>query len=49
MANGAWTEAVFTFNVNNLFDKHYYTNIGFYDSAYPGDPRNMMVTTRWDF
>ncbi|VVN03996.1 Ferripyoverdine receptor [Pseudomonas fluorescens] len=38
-----------TFNVNNLFDKHYYTNIGFYDSAYPGDPRNMMVTTRWDF
>lgn len=38
-----------TFNVNNLFDKHYYTNIGFYDSAYPGDPRNMMVSTRWDF
>ncbi|AUF98384.1 TonB-dependent siderophore receptor [Pseudomonas sp. 02C 26] len=38
-----------TFNVNNLLDKHYYTNIGFYDSAYPGDPRNMMVTTRWDF
>ncbi len=38
-----------TFNVNNLFDKHYYTNIGFYDSAYPGDPRNVMVTTRWDF
>ncbi|WP_106804293.1 TonB-dependent siderophore receptor [Pseudomonas sp. S5D5] len=38
-----------TLNVNNLFDKHYYTNIGFYDSAYPGDPRNVMVTTRWDF
>ncbi|MGY2414592.1 TonB-dependent siderophore receptor [Pseudomonas pergaminensis] len=38
-----------TLNVNNLLDKHYYTNIGFYDSAYPGDPRNVMVTTRWDF
>ena len=36
-------------NVNNLLDKHYYTNIGFYDSSYPGDPRNVMVTTRWDF
>ncbi len=38
-----------TLNVNNLFDKSYYTNIGFYDSAYYGDPRNVMVTTRWDF
>ncbi|MBC2405516.1 TonB-dependent siderophore receptor [Pseudomonas sp. WS 5106] len=38
-----------TLNVNNVFDKNYYTNIGFYDSAYPGDPRNMMVTTRWNF
>ena len=38
-----------TFNVNNLFDKVYYTNIGFYTSAYYGDPRNVMVTTRWDF
>jgi outer membrane receptor for ferric coprogen and ferric-rhodotorulic acid len=38
-----------TLNVNNLFDKVYFTNIGFYDSAYYGDPRNVMVTTRWDF
>ncbi|WP_175652894.1 TonB-dependent siderophore receptor [Pseudomonas sp. Marseille-P9899] len=38
-----------TVNVNNLFDKKYFTNIGFYDSAYYGDPRNVMVTTRWDF
>ncbi|NWE43849.1 TonB-dependent siderophore receptor [Pseudomonas yamanorum] len=38
-----------TLNVNNLFDKVYYTNIGFYTSAYYGDPRNVMVTTRWDF
>jgi outer membrane receptor for ferric coprogen and ferric-rhodotorulic acid len=38
-----------TLNVNNLFDKYYYTNIGFYNTAYYGDPRNVMVTTRWDF
>jgi outer membrane receptor for ferric coprogen and ferric-rhodotorulic acid len=38
-----------TLNVNNLFDKSYYTNIGFYNSAAYGEPRNFMVTTRWDF
>ena len=36
-------------NVNNLFDKYYFTNIGFYNSAVYGEPRNFMVTTRWDF
>ena len=36
-------------NVNNLFDKYYYTNIGFYNSSYYGDPRNVMFSTRWDF
>lgn len=38
-----------TVNLNNLFDKYYYTNIGFYNSAVYGEPRNFMVTTRWDF
>jgi len=38
-----------TVNVNNLFDKYYYTNIGFYNSSYYGDPRNVMLTTRYDF
>ena len=38
-----------TVNVNNVFDKYYYTNIGFYNSAIYGEPRNVMVTTRWDF
>ena len=38
-----------TLNVNNLFDKLYYTNIGFYNTAYYGDPRNVMLNTRWDF
>ncbi|WLH86702.1 TonB-dependent siderophore receptor [Pseudomonas sp. FP2338] len=38
-----------TLNLNNIFDKSYYTNIGFYNSAAYGEPRNVMVTTRWDF
>lgn len=38
-----------TLNVNNVFDKTYYTNIGFYNSSYYGDPRNVMLTTRWNF
>lgn len=38
-----------TVNLNNVFDKYYFTNIGFYNSAVYGEPRNVMVTTRWDF
>lgn len=38
-----------TVNLNNIFDKYYYTNVGFYNSAIYGEPRNVMVTTRWDF
>ncbi len=38
-----------TLNVNNVFDKKYYTNIGFYNSSYYGDPRNVMLSTRWNF
>ncbi|MFP3498679.1 TonB-dependent receptor, partial [Pseudomonas sp. SIMBA_059] len=39
-----------TFNVNNLFDKKYLSALDttFY-SGYYGEPRNVMVTTRWDF
>ncbi len=36
-------------NLNNLFDKKYYNNVGFYNTVYYGDPRNLMVSTRWDF
>ncbi|WAT31392.1 TonB-dependent siderophore receptor [Pseudomonas sp. GXZC] len=50
MARYQVTESVSaTVNVNNVFDKKYYTNIGFYNSAYYGDPRNVMLTTRWSF
>ena len=38
-----------TLNINNVFDKSYYTNIGFYNSAAYGEPRNFMLSTRWDF
>lgn len=38
-----------TVNLNNLFDKKYYSNIGFYNTIYYGDPRNVMVSTRYDF
>lgn len=38
-----------TLNVNNLFDKYYLTNIGFFNTAYYGDPRNVMLSTRWNF
>lgn len=38
-----------TLNLNNVFDKKYLTNIGFFNAAYYGDPRNLMLTTRWDF
>ncbi|MHC6225044.1 TonB-dependent siderophore receptor [Pseudomonas sp. X10] len=38
-----------TLNVNNLFDKRYFTNVGFYNSSVYGEPRNLMLTTRWDF
>ncbi len=38
-----------TLNLNNVFDKYYYTNVGFYNSAIYGAPRHFMLTTRWDF
>lgn len=36
-------------NLNNLLDKKYVTNVGFYNSMYHGEPRNFSVTSRWDF
>ena len=38
-----------TLNANNVFDKTYYSNVGFFNSSYYGDPRSFMLTTRWDF
>lgn len=39
----------FTINANNVFDKVYLTGLGNFDTTYYGEPRNLMVTTRWDF
>lgn len=38
-----------TLNLNNVFDKKYFSNLGFYNTGYYGEPRNLMLTTRWDF
>ncbi|BAQ82054.1 ferripyoverdine receptor [Pseudomonas sp. St29] len=38
-----------TLNVNNVLDKTYYSNTGFFNSYFYGEPRSFMVTTRWDF
>jgi len=35
-----------TLNVNNLLDKKYYTQIGFYDQGWWGAPRNVMLSLR---
>ncbi len=34
-------------NVNNLLDKKYYSNVGFYNGVYWGEPRNVQLTLRW--
>jgi len=36
-------------NVDNLFDKHYYTQYGFYAGAIYGDPRNVSLTVSTAF
>ncbi|MFJ5446418.1 TonB-dependent siderophore receptor [Methylobacillus methanolivorans] len=35
--------------VNNLFDKHYYSGIGNYNTVFYGAPRNAMLTLRYQF
>ncbi|MDF0732038.1 TonB-dependent siderophore receptor [Pseudomonas entomophila] len=34
-------------NVKNLFDEHYYNNLGFYNGVYYGEPRTLMVSLDW--
>jgi iron complex outermembrane receptor protein/outer membrane receptor for ferric coprogen and ferric-rhodotorulic acid len=38
-----------TLNVNNLFDKHYYSGIGNYGTVFWGAPRNLMVNVKYSF
>ncbi len=39
----------FTVNANNVFDKQYLTGLGNFDTTFYGEPRNVMLTTKWDF
>jgi outer membrane receptor for ferric coprogen and ferric-rhodotorulic acid len=39
----------FTLNANNVFDKVYLQGLGNFDTTYYGEPRNLMLTSRWDF
>ncbi|VVN76683.1 TonB-dependent siderophore receptor [Pseudomonas fluorescens] len=39
----------FTANANNVFDKQYLTGLGNFDTTFYGEPRNLMLTTKWDF
>ncbi|WP_313413744.1 TonB-dependent siderophore receptor [Stenotrophomonas sp.] len=34
-------------NINNLLDKKYFNNVGFYNGVYWGEPRNVTMTLRW--
>jgi outer membrane receptor for ferric coprogen and ferric-rhodotorulic acid len=36
-------------NINNVFDKRYYSGYGLYGSGYYGDPRNAQLTLRASF
>jgi outer membrane receptor for ferric coprogen and ferric-rhodotorulic acid len=34
-------------NVDNLFDKKYYDNVGFYNGVFWGDPRTVTLSLDW--
>ncbi|KQV90055.1 hypothetical protein ASD15_25620 [Massilia sp. Root351] len=36
-------------NISNLLDKHYYRNVGFYDSVFWGEPRNVSLSLNYRF
>ncbi|NVD96712.1 TonB-dependent receptor [Massilia sp. BJB1822] len=36
-------------NISNLLDKKYYRNVGFYDSVFWGEPRNVTATLTYKF
>lgn len=44
--NNHWAASV---NLNNLFDKTYYTSVGSNNGNFYGEPRNVMLTLRGDF
>lgn len=45
MKNGFSIQA----NLENVFDKKYYSQIGFYDQLAFGEPRNITITLRYQY
>ncbi|WP_449432714.1 TonB-dependent siderophore receptor [Pseudomonas putida] len=39
----------FTVNANNVTDKRYLSGLGNFDTTYYGEPRNLMLTSKWEF
>lgn len=39
----------FMLNANNVLNKKYLTGLGNFDTTYYGEPRNLMLTSKWDF
>lgn len=36
-------------NINNLFNKEYYANVGFYDQVFYGEPLNVVASVKYTF
>ncbi|MCY1439780.1 Ferripyoverdine receptor [compost metagenome] len=36
-------------NANNVLDKKYYSGLGNFWTTFYGEPRNLTLTTKWDF
>jgi outer membrane receptor for ferric coprogen and ferric-rhodotorulic acid len=50
MARYAFTQqTALQLNINNLFDKKYYSQVNFYSTRNYGDPRNFMVALSHKF
>ena len=43
---GILLSLIHIFNLNNVFDRKYYDQIGFYSQGWYGAPRNVMLTVR---
>ncbi|AFL69284.1 ferric-rhodotorulic acid/ferric-coprogen receptor FhuE [Sulfurospirillum barnesii] len=42
-------DLTFQVNVNNLFDKKYYSNVGFYNQVSYGEPLNVIASVKYSF
>lgn len=39
----------FNLNANNVFDKKYLSGLGNFNTTYYGEPRSLMLTSRYTF